>query len=132
MCSESRPFILENTGFQRQLIELEAMRGVKAPPRKKQRSVTFIAGTGTSSASAELAEQHATDAEQPTQLVELLVPGLRTFNVQVPLPCSIDTVKQTLVERVNSHFASSTEASTEASERRVGASWLVFQVAAPQ
>ena len=52
---------------------------------------------------------------------ELLVPGLRTINVRIPVPSSIDTVKAALVRQVDEDLAA------QGDPRRIGAAWAIFQ-----
>ena len=109
VCAKARPFIIENRGFQRQLVELEALlrrdrptlpSGGERPARKRSREAPFE------------------DAEHVE--VELLVPGLRTFDVVIPVPSTIEAVRQILIQRVDEHLAA------EDAGRAVGKAWLVF------
>ena len=80
--------MLENVGFQRQLVELEALR-------ERHRF-------GLPGAKRARLSEWAVDETQVT--VELLVPGLQAFSVAIPTECTIETVKQILLRRVNVYF----------------------------
>mmetsp|Transcript_83958 Transcript_83958/g.175618 ORF Transcript_83958/g.175618 Transcript_83958/m.175618 type:complete len:807 (-) Transcript_83958:264-2684(-) len=148
-CAKSRPFILENEGFQRQLIELESMvlRG------------TFEAHSGNNgngNANGSNGQHHLGGKkrwlpsghqiiEQPSRgkrsrivrkgssdlslsgdignkvEVELRVPGLVCFDVGIPVEGSVDDVKKILTERVNRNLK-------EEYSARVGKAWLVFSM----
>ena len=118
-CSRSRPFILENVGFQRQLVELEAMLkdssmqrlGVSGP-------VAFMHGTLPSSP-YESAESD-TEADERAGLVEieLLIPGLCTMDVKIPVESSIATVKECLIDYANKNLLSV--------ESTIARSWMVL------
>ncbi|CAE8719953.1 unnamed protein product [Polarella glacialis] len=123
-CSKRRPFILENVGFQRQLVELESrvrlyhtfggiedsqkrqlmLPGNNLPkrPRNGNNGNMFAVGTVT---------------------VELLVPGLCTVDVLIPAEATIASTKDVLVKKVNGHLLSLSEGSGLA-----GKSWLVFSM----
>lgn len=121
VCSKTRPFILENEGFQRQLVRLETM------------SASQKQGLGCSSDSTpERRLERRVSRDEPTWAavlagsahevqVELLVPGLRTINARIPVPSSINSVKAALVQQVDDDLAS------QGDPRRVGASWAIFQ-----
>ena len=111
-CASSRPFILENLGFQRQLVELEALQerscGSKRPSPEN--------GNPQSGKRPCLGAPHET---RPEVVVEVLVPGLRTFNVAIPSVATIDGVREVLVQRVNAHLLAEAGCA-------VGKAWLVF------
>jgi protein-tyrosine phosphatase len=105
VCAKTRPFVVENCGFQRQLVELEAMHSQRRPRRASHDEATVGADA---------------DAE-PTVTSELQVPGLGTFNVRVPAVCTVPVLKQHLVAHLNGLHATAWRGT-------VGSSWLVFSM----
>lgn len=143
LCSKSRPFMLENVGFQRQLVQLESLvrRSLMARAPSFEERVALqersraaggekrdLQAAGSSSGGSSWPEEivakrsklsHGTVAHtglcstdtastsetEPSEImVELLVPGLRAFNVTIPSACTIDEVRNVLVGRVDRHF----------------------------
>lgn len=176
LCSKSRPFMLENVGFQKQLVQLESMvrRSLmaRAPSLEEraalqERSSRAVCGEKrpSASSSSEGARDggadwrgtakrprlvHGTEAHQGSVsmdsstveaeaeamesecMVELLVPGVRAFNVTIASSCTIDDVRQVVVDRVNAHFADHAAIVANASSSvgyrgcTIGKAWLLF------
>jgi len=108
-CAEERPFVLENEGFQRQLVELEALLVAHegtAPARKRPRRKP----------------SHVVRHRSLELAVELTVPGLRTFEVVIPMEATPVMVKQLMVQRVERHLLASEVPC------RAGKSWLIFSL----
>eukprot|EP00928_Gymnodinium_smaydae_P039020 TRINITY_DN26760_c1_g2_i1.p1 TRINITY_DN26760_c1_g2~~TRINITY_DN26760_c1_g2_i1.p1 ORF type:complete len:768 (+),score=106.40 TRINITY_DN26760_c1_g2_i1:142-2445(+) len=114
VCSKRRPFILENVGFQRQLIEMEA---IEDKLESKKRPLVRTCPHQLPLHPKRLRAEHCSDRDHIE--VELLVPGLCTFDIVIPIEATIETVRRILLERVNSHL--SLERSLV-----IGKSWLVF------
>lgn len=111
VCSEIRSFVLENVGFQRQLVELEATLGrhidsADCRQLKKQRLCS---------------PRHSPLTVVPHIEVELLVPGLCTMEVKIPINSTIASVKEILVSHVNQHLLALTEPPAH-----VAKSWIVL------
>ena len=118
-CSKTRPFILENVGFQRQLVELEFMlKGSKMQKLRPTGPVAYLHGTLPSSP-YESAESDS-DADERAGLVEieLLIPGLCTMDVKIPVESTIATVKKCLIDHANKYLLSV--------ESKVASSWMVL------
>lgn len=134
-CATVRPFILENKGFQQQIVELEAFvrrtsvgealdalfsrRG-----RKRLRPPDAITDDEMER------RRKACNGQATAVRAELRVPGLyKVFEVELPAKATISAVKHALVERVNHHLATESSRRDLASEPspRVGKSWLVYQ-----
>ncbi|CAK0834597.1 unnamed protein product [Prorocentrum cordatum] len=86
-CSKCRPFILENVGFQRQLVEMEALLKeeldrVHCPAVKKPK--------------VDESRRHLVQAlvDSCNVEVELLVPGLCTMDVKIPISSTVASVKK--------------------------------------
>jgi protein-tyrosine phosphatase len=104
-CATARPFVVENVGFQRQLIELEAMHG----KRSLRSSRDDDAGEGAAGFTGPFPRQRpfssAVIIEEEMVLVELRVPGLGNYNVRVPAVSTVPALKQRLVSHVNERHA---------------------------
>jgi len=104
-CAKARPFILENKGFQRQLVELELQQDAgKDVVGGLELEVEALSGN----------EMH----------VELFVPGVCTFDAKVLKECSIDDVRKSLLQCVNKHLHDHPPEGWDGCE--VGRAWLVF------
>jgi hypothetical protein len=57
--------------------------------------------------------------------VELVVPGLTTYNVKVPVVCTIPVLKQLLIAHVNAKQRASKD---EGIQGCVGSAWLIFSM----
>ena len=119
VCAKTRPFVVENEGFQRQLVELEAMmtRGSSSPAAEPK--CTELGRSSCVSPSDPLQWLSATEVT-----VELVVPGLTTFNVKVPAICTIPALKQLLIHHVNDKQ----HAQELGLSGRVGSAWLIFSM----
>jgi hypothetical protein len=119
--SKVRPFVLENEGFQRQLVELETML-MREPHNKKIKIVEdqeiFTFATPEEKLSK---PSSALDLQLGVAEIELLIPGLCTMDVKIPKESSIATVKERLVEHANEFFLSFSE-----SPAKVAMSWVVL------
>eukprot|EP00927_Polykrikos_kofoidii_P083914 TRINITY_DN8714_c0_g2_i1.p1 TRINITY_DN8714_c0_g2~~TRINITY_DN8714_c0_g2_i1.p1 ORF type:complete len:840 (-),score=105.53 TRINITY_DN8714_c0_g2_i1:11-2359(-) len=139
-CSTSRPFALENVGFQRQLVELESLVRTSCknnPPEhgfgaKRRWNLLLFelnnAGAAQSRTKKARFDQAisthisalSTRVDGDSVVVELRVPGLCTcFDVAIPAKATVASVKQVLADRVGSYLSSR-------SSILVGKSWLVF------
>ena len=146
-CARERPFILENIGFQRQIIELEARLRSGAPPPSMADGFAEATDAADERGAAQPFADEEVDAEgvrakrprvrasdgaiavdaRPgspgTTMVELSVPGLRTFTLTLPEDgCSIDGVKELAIALVDAHLAQ--RPSEEAC--RIHKAWLLF------
>ncbi|KAL3913188.1 MAG: hypothetical protein SGPRY_008073 [Prymnesium sp.] len=120
-CCLTRPFVLENTGFQRQLIELEARCATLDRQHKRPRPADGgIGGNGHGSDDGLSRGGEGLEKDKEVLQVELIVPGMRTFSVGIAPSSSIAGVKAAMVGAVNAQLRS------EQPGVRVGASWLVF------
>ena len=142
-CAKQRPFVLENIGFQRQLVELEAIihklnsRSTPTDNNELLRDQYKSHWEQIQSARLETQQeankrvritevneddrklQHLTsrplstihhskserDILQGKKVeIELLIPGLCTMEVRIPTECTINTVKQTLIQHANENL----------------------------
>jgi len=111
-CAKARPFILENTGFQKQLVELELRQdGGKDILGSLQPEVEALNGN----------DLHGNDLQ-----VELIVPGVCTFDARISKECSIDDVRKSLLQCVNQHLHQHPPEGCEGCE--AGRAWLVFSM----
>ena len=130
-CARQRPFVLENTGFQRQLVELEAivhqLQGClspSSPPPLGFRSHWDLLRQARSSSSRPPAKRARVEGDLPagaTVEIELLIPGLCTMEVRIPRECSIPTLKRHLICYVNENLLRHDERPA-----RVAKAWLVL------
>ena len=109
-CARARPFVLENVGFQRQLLELES---ILAEERRKRQKIVENSEGDMVYLHGNLVPEPATvrsksETERMSKLVEieLLIPGLCTMDVKIPMPSSIETVKKCLIDYANDQFLS--------------------------
>ena len=114
-CSQTRPFILENQGFQKQLVELETLLKTMQKTNGCYRYGTLAMSTPVKRTPSEL--------ERESQLVEieLLIPGLCTMDVKIPVESTIATVKTCLINHANQHLLS-----YEDGQKRVAKSWVAL------
>jgi hypothetical protein len=97
-CAKYRPFVLENVGFQRQLVQLEA---ILASPESQKLKLTaalgggemFLRGTPPPKKPV-VRSKSMEEMESKSVEVELLIPGLYTMEVQIPIECTIPEVKK--------------------------------------
>jgi len=115
-----RPFVLENEGFQRQLVELEAI--LRTSQNKKIKlsgnQEIFIYATPSSQLSK---RSSSLNFELGVTEVELLIPGLCTMDVKIPKESSIATLKKSLVEHANKFLLAFSETPVT-----VAKSWVVL------
>lgn len=122
--STTRPFVLENKGFQRQLVELEA---ILEEERKQGRFTTDGQGRLVYSyGTIPKKEEDVLSSSEHDRLanlveIELLIPGLCTMEVKIPIESTIETVKKCLVEYANTHLLSYSNPPVV-----VGKSWVVL------
>ena len=121
-CSQTRPWILENVGFQKQLVELEAMlakidrdrhQGAKRPKRYSYGTIHPL-----NSVTLSISQQKL---EASLVEIELLIPGLCTMDVKIPMECTIAQVKKSLVDYANKHLLAYSNPPVE-----VAKSWVVL------
>ena len=129
VCSKSRPFILENVGFQKQLIELEAK--VKGEATSGPSTLMPPDGKREFSNAYGSIDGKAPKTNDPSKelVLELTVPGLRTFDVVVPKESTPAELKEVLLKPVDEHLRRRSESSVHAGgggARKVGKSFLVF------
>ena len=124
-CSKHRPFVLENIGFQKQLVELESMLAVPGCQKIKLDSSSGggeIFFRGTPPPRKQLARTRSV-VEREAKLVEieLLIPGLCTMEVKIPRESTIPEVKKVLVDRANHDLLAYSD-----SQATVAYSWVVL------
>jgi len=118
--SKVRPFVLENEGFQRQLVELEAM--LNGSHNKKMRiSEDLEVFTFATPIHNLLKRSSAMDLQLGVTEIELLIPGLCTMEVRIPNESSIATVKELLVQHANEFLLAFSE-----TPATVAKSWVVL------
>ena len=118
--SQTRSFVLENQGFQRQLVELEAM--LKGPHNKKVKfSNDQEVYTFGSPAKGLITRSSSSDFKLGLVEVELLIPGLCTMDVKIARESSIEAAKQRLVKHANEFFLSYSNPPA-----KVAKSWVVL------
>eukprot|EP00931_Biecheleriopsis_adriatica_P124079 TRINITY_DN9916_c0_g2_i2.p1 TRINITY_DN9916_c0_g2~~TRINITY_DN9916_c0_g2_i2.p1 ORF type:complete len:719 (+),score=172.28 TRINITY_DN9916_c0_g2_i2:96-2252(+) len=117
VCSKSRSFILENIGFQRQLVELEAMLSSSGEAVSKRARLAAGSHPQKPKESYSALLVDAMVAAHSVE-VELLVPGLCTMEVRIPTETTIAQVKAILVDHVNRHLLDTKE--------KVAKSWVVL------
>lgn len=115
-CSKCRPFILENVGFQQQLVEMEALLGEQlnrahGVAEKRPRTCGDYSTGHLVQALVDLFNVE----------IELLVPGLCAMEVKIPTKSTIHSVKEILVNHVNRHFLAYFE-----KPMHVAKSWVVL------
>lgn len=118
--STTRSFVLENEGFQRQLVELEAMlRG----PRNKRVKLSDDNEVYTFATPPRALPVHSESKDLAMGLVEveLLIPGLCTMDVKIPAVCSIATVKEHVVAHASEFLLS-----YSVPPAKVNRSWIVL------
>eukprot|EP00929_Paragymnodinium_shiwhaense_P071032 TRINITY_DN36088_c0_g1_i3.p1 TRINITY_DN36088_c0_g1~~TRINITY_DN36088_c0_g1_i3.p1 ORF type:complete len:823 (+),score=178.39 TRINITY_DN36088_c0_g1_i3:65-2533(+) len=112
-CSRVRPFIMENAGFQKQVVQLEALMNTEttiAPARKRRKRVERPAKekqvTEDEFSRARSRSLSSCAWEDETGVVvELHVPGLfKVFETVIPVFASIPTVKAKMIAKVNEHL----------------------------
>lgn len=118
--SKTRPFVLENEGFQRQLVELEAM--LRGPHNKKIKiSDDQEVYTYASAPRALVPRSSSLDFKLGLVEIELLIPGLCTMDVKIPKESSISAVKERLVTHANDFLLSYSNPPAKVSK-----SWVVL------
>ena len=118
-CSTTRPFIVENKGFQRQLVELE---GKLVPPAPRGAQAHRF-GSELMPKRPRLDESPVDDDDDGEEkeghvLCELFVPGVGPINLWLPSQCSIDTARWYLITAVDHEL--------EKEGKRSGMAWLIF------
>ena len=118
-CSTTRPFIVENKGFQRQLVELE---GKLVPPAPRGAQAHRF-GSELLPKRPRLDESPVDDDDDGEEkeghvLCELFVPGVGPINLWLPSQCSIDTARWYLITAVDHEL--------EKEGKRSGMAWLIF------
>mmetsp|Transcript_25492 Transcript_25492/g.59821 ORF Transcript_25492/g.59821 Transcript_25492/m.59821 type:complete len:958 (-) Transcript_25492:54-2927(-) len=111
-----RPWILENQGFQRQIVQLEwrlllqqQQRPQQQLPNKTPAQRVFSYGNLSRRDEEEEDDDdddHPIESSESTVEIELLIPGLCTMDVPIPRQSTIAQVKQCLVEYANKHLLS--------------------------
>jgi protein-tyrosine phosphatase len=131
-CAQQRSFVLENQGFQQQLLELQAFLTV-SPKSIVGKFTVYDYGAPPLPGKLVLARTQSMLAREAELVeIELLIPGLCTMDVKVPIWSTIDTVKQCLIDHANRHLLTydttnnATATSTNATRRTIAKSWLVL------
>lgn len=134
--SRQRPFVLENVGFQQQIVELEAVLSkINASDdkvRELSRSRFKSHWQQVQYAQINLHKRVRIMNEVMTKSeydllsdskveCELLIPGLCTIEARIPMQCTIKTVKKCLVHHANQNLLLFGEEPAE-----VAKSWLVL------
>lgn len=118
--SKTRPFLLENQGFQRQVVELEAMLATvhSKASRLPNNRMRYAYADPTNALS-----RHSSSMDNAMGLVEieLLIPGLCVMDVKIPKESSIAEVKERLKAHANKFFLSYSKAPAT-----VAKSWVVL------
>ncbi|KAL3767244.1 hypothetical protein ACHAW5_005255, partial [Stephanodiscus triporus] len=150
-CARQRPFVLENVGFQRQLVELEAIvesltrgggttrdrfrghwdlvRHARSASRAQQskRVRMMMGGNGDDETDGVIrspplrSESHYEVLAGTKVEVELLIPGLCTMEVRIPKECTIPTLKNRLMRHVNDNLLRHDECPS-----KIAKSWLIL------
>ena len=129
--SLSRPFILENIGFQRQLVELEALLQGSHSKRIKLQSdrggdqEIYAYATPLSPASL-MRSTTSADLDLGVVEVELLIPGLCTMDVKIEKDSSIAAVKETLTDHANSLLSHYSSHASPDKPARISKCWMVL------
>jgi protein-tyrosine phosphatase len=102
-CTKDRPFVLENVGFQRQLVELEAILASPGSEKMTLHSTLgggemFLHGTPPPK-KLMVRSKSAEEMESKLVEVELLIPGVCTMEVKIPVECTIPEVKRFVESR---------------------------------
>lgn len=119
--SKNRPFVLENEGFQRQLVELEfLLRGRYSKKMKLSETLEMFT---FGSLQQEQLRRHSSSSNLAMGVVEieLLIPGLCTMDVKIPSRSSVSVVKEKLIAHANEFLLSYSDPPTE-----VAKSWVVL------
>ncbi|KAL3934898.1 MAG: hypothetical protein SGBAC_009478 [Bacillariaceae sp.] len=112
-CAEQRPFVLENEGFQRQLVELEHLL-------KTTKMIKGVYCHANTEYKQKQNKRKSLAAKEENMVeVELLIPGHCTMDVMIPEVSTIATVKQCLVDHANKNLL-------RAEGRAVAKSWVVL------
>eukprot|EP00934_Nitzschia_sp_Nitz4_P004590 Nitzschia sp. Nitz4//scaffold5_size260463//44417//46841//NITZ4_000949-RA/size260463-processed-gene-0.365-mRNA-1//-1//CDS//3329555241//4580//frame0 len=118
--SKTRPFVMENEGFQRQLVELEAML-------KNHHTDTIDLDDGSKLFTYATPPQTLPRVNSTRDIalglveIELLIPGLCTLDVKIPKESTVSTVKGRLIAHANESILSYSD-----SPGKVAKSWLVL------
>ena len=107
--SQTRPFILENVGFQKQLVELESILAQDSYKKQKiaddVEEKVYSYGTMPPKPVVKRTESEVIRLSKLVE-IELLIPGLCTMEVKIPIESTIPTVKKCLVDHANEHLLS--------------------------
>jgi hypothetical protein len=149
-CAKQRPFVLENVGFQRQLVELEAIVGSltkgggttcdrfrghrdlvrharSATQAQQSKRVRMMGANGDDETDGVIrspplrSESHYEVLAGTKVEVELLIPGLCTMEVRIPKECTIPTLKNRLVQHVNDNLLRHDECPS-----KIAKAWLIL------
>jgi len=122
--SKTRPFILENVGFQRQLVELEAILAQDSYKKQKLadgvEEKVYSYGTVLPEPPVKRTVSETVRLSKLVE-IELLIPGLCTMEVKIPIEATIPTVKKCLVDHANEHLLSYSDPPLA-----IAKSWLVL------
>lgn len=123
-CAVQRPFVLENQGFQVQLVQLEALLQTAPRITLHGRTVSLHAAPPAVS----LLRKATTVDDVPKVEIELLIPGLCTMDVKIPKKSTIAEVKECLMQHANKdivrHYA---ERQVEPPpDTQIAKAWLVL------
>mmetsp|Transcript_16513 Transcript_16513/g.30052 ORF Transcript_16513/g.30052 Transcript_16513/m.30052 type:complete len:791 (-) Transcript_16513:97-2469(-) len=122
ICSKNRNFIVENTGFQQQLVELEVRLAAIGEKRRFDTTKIKKYSYGTLPPASPTKKQKSQILLEKNMLeVEILIPGLYTMEVQIPTESTIATVKQCLIDHANKHLLSYSDPPA-----KVAKAWVVL------
>jgi len=132
-CAQQRPFVLENLGFQRQLVELEAIidKLLNGPlvsrheiRHRFKSHWELIQQTRSPSLLSTINQSKRVrkGSSATTVEIELLIPGLCTMEVNIPVESTIPNVKKCLVQHVNDNLLRHDECPSQI----VAKAWLVL------
>eukprot|EP00977_Amphora_coffeiformis_P022133 scaffold10520_cov144-Amphora_coffeaeformis.AAC.2 len=125
-CAAQRPFVLENKGFQQQLLELQALLPQRCAVTSLNGQYPVVYDYGSPTVMTEDEAMPRTASMEALQNIdwveiELLIPGLCTMEVRIPTWSTISDVKARLRDHANRHLLT-----TYDHGREIAKSWLVL------
>jgi protein-tyrosine phosphatase len=130
-CAMSRSFILENVGFQKQLVELEALllrtstkETIKNHAATEVREI-YRYGTPMIVPVTVMTKSES-DLEALSVEIELLIPGLCTMDTHIPIESTIADAKKRLIDHANKHLLANNIDDDTTSTTTIAKSWVVL------
>lgn len=132
-CAQQRPFVLENLGFQRQLVELEAIidkllngtlvsrHEIRHRFKSHWELIQHTRSPSFLSTINQVSKRVRKGSSATTVEIELLIPGLCTMEVNIPIESTIPNVKKCLVQHVNNNLLRHDECPSQ-----IAKAWLVL------